>query len=111
MISPSQKPLPTQDNTTYKHKRQNIHAPSGIRTRNSSNKAAADQRLIPRGYWDQHTIAYHYFISSINYINITAFTVTYATGSFYVANYSECFGDIVCLTTSTFDTYMNVSPL
>jgi hypothetical protein len=36
--SPSQRPLPTQDNTTYKHK--NTHAPSGIRTRDPSNQVA-----------------------------------------------------------------------
>jgi hypothetical protein len=28
----------------------NIHAPTGIRTRDPSNQAAADQRLRPRGY-------------------------------------------------------------
>jgi hypothetical protein len=38
VISPTQRPLPTQDNTTYKH---NIHSPSGIRTRDPSNQAAA----------------------------------------------------------------------
>jgi hypothetical protein len=30
----------------------NIHAPSGIRTRDPSNQAAADVRLRPRGHWD-----------------------------------------------------------
>jgi hypothetical protein len=44
--------LLTQDNTTYRHKRQNIHAYTGIRTRDSSNQAAADLRLRPRGHWD-----------------------------------------------------------
>jgi hypothetical protein len=37
VISPSQRPLPTQDNTT------NIHAPSGITTRDPSNQAALDR--------------------------------------------------------------------
>jgi hypothetical protein len=31
----------------------NIHAPSGIRTRDPSNRAAADLRLTPRGHWDR----------------------------------------------------------
>jgi hypothetical protein len=31
----------------------NIHVPSGIRTRDPSNQAAADLRLRPRGYWDR----------------------------------------------------------
>jgi hypothetical protein len=33
VISPTQWPLTTHDNTTYKHKKTNIHAPSGIRNR------------------------------------------------------------------------------
>jgi hypothetical protein len=32
----------------------NIHAPSGIRTRDPSNQAAADLRRRPRGHWDRH---------------------------------------------------------
>jgi hypothetical protein len=43
---------PTQDNTTYKHKRQTSMHPSGIRTRDPSNQAAAYLRLRPRGHWD-----------------------------------------------------------
>jgi hypothetical protein len=31
----------------------NSHAPSGIRTRDPSNQAAADLRLTRRGYWDR----------------------------------------------------------
>jgi hypothetical protein len=31
----------------------NIHAPSGIRTHDPCNQAAADLRLRPRGYWDR----------------------------------------------------------
>jgi hypothetical protein len=34
-----------QDNKTYKHKRQNIQAPSGIRTRDPSNQATSDHAL------------------------------------------------------------------
>jgi hypothetical protein len=32
----------------------NIHAPSGIRTRDPSNLAAADLRLRPRRHWNRH---------------------------------------------------------
>jgi hypothetical protein len=39
-------------NTQHSQER-NIHAPSGIRTRNSSKRAAADLRLRPRGHWDR----------------------------------------------------------
>jgi hypothetical protein len=31
----------------------NIHASSGIQTRNPSNQVAADLRLRPRGHWDR----------------------------------------------------------
>ena len=50
MISPSQRPLP--DNTQHSQQT-NIHAPSGIRTRNLSRRAAKDLRLRPRGHWDR----------------------------------------------------------
>ena len=30
-----------------------IHSPGGNRTRNPNNRAAADPRLRPRGYWDR----------------------------------------------------------
>ena len=33
--------------------RDKIHTPGGIRTRNSSKRAAADARLRPRGHWDR----------------------------------------------------------
>jgi hypothetical protein len=55
VISPSQRPLPAQGNTTYRHKT-NIHAPSGDRTRDPRNQAAADLRLRPRGHWDRHIL-------------------------------------------------------
>jgi hypothetical protein len=44
------------ETSTWKHKhtqQTNIHAPGGIRTHDSSRRAAVDQRLRPRGYWDQ----------------------------------------------------------
>ena len=50
MINPSQRPLP--DNTQHSQKR-NIHAPGGIRTHDRSRRAAVDQRLRPRDYWDR----------------------------------------------------------
>jgi hypothetical protein len=31
-----------------------IHAPGGIRTRNTSKRAATESRLRPRGHWDRH---------------------------------------------------------
>jgi hypothetical protein len=31
-----------------------MHAPSGIRTRDPNNQAAADPRLRPRGHWNRH---------------------------------------------------------
>ena len=45
----------------------NIRAPGGIRTRNSSKRSAADPRVRPLGYWDQH-VAY---ISSACYYLVT----------------------------------------
>jgi hypothetical protein len=47
VISPSQRPLPAQDKETQET---NIRALRGIRNRDSSNQAAADLRLRPRGY-------------------------------------------------------------
>ena len=49
VISPSQRPLP--DNT-QRSQETNIHAPSGIRTRNPSKRAAADPNLRPRVHRD-----------------------------------------------------------
>jgi hypothetical protein len=53
IISPSQSPLPTQDNTTYKHKRQTSMPLSGIQTRDPSNQVAAHLCLKPRGHRDR----------------------------------------------------------
>jgi hypothetical protein len=39
-----------------------IHAPSGIRTRNPSKRAAADTRLRRRGHWDRLCIMWSYLI-------------------------------------------------
>jgi hypothetical protein len=50
-ISPTQRPLP--DNTALKT---DIHAPSGIQTRNPSKRAATDPPLRPRGHWDRPNI-------------------------------------------------------
>jgi len=53
VISSSQRPLPTQHTTnTVK----NIHALSSIRTRDSSNREAADQRLTPHGHPDRRSL-------------------------------------------------------
>jgi hypothetical protein len=45
VISPTQRPLP--DNTQHSQTT-NIHVPGGIRTRNPSNRVAAQ-----RGHWDR----------------------------------------------------------
>jgi hypothetical protein len=49
-MSPTQGSLP--DNTQHPQET-NIHAPGGIRTRNTSKRAVADLRLRPRGHWDR----------------------------------------------------------
>jgi hypothetical protein len=50
VIGPTQRPLP--DNTQHSQQT-DIHAPGGIRTRNPSKPAAADQRIRPRGHCDR----------------------------------------------------------
>ena len=50
VISPTQRSLP--DNTQHSQET-DIHASSGIRTRNPSNRATADLRLGRRGDWDR----------------------------------------------------------
>jgi hypothetical protein len=52
VISSSQGTLP--DNK-QQSQQTDIHVPGGIRTHNSSMRAAADPSLRPRGQWDQHT--------------------------------------------------------
>jgi len=44
-------------NNTQQSQDKDIHAPGGIRTRNPSERAAADLRLRPRGLWDIKTTA------------------------------------------------------
>jgi hypothetical protein len=39
---------------TQNSQQTNIHAPGGIRTPNSSKRAAVNPHLIPRGHWDLH---------------------------------------------------------
>jgi hypothetical protein len=48
----------THDNTTYKHKRQNIYALSGVRSRDPSNQAAAEPRLRSRGHPNRQLYLY-----------------------------------------------------
>jgi hypothetical protein len=50
VISPTHRPLP--DNTKHSQET-DIHVPGGIRTRNSSKRAAADPRLRPRYHLDR----------------------------------------------------------
>jgi hypothetical protein len=48
--------------TTHKmHKRPTSVPSGGIRTSNSSKRAAADPRLRPRGHWDRQLIDYYEF--------------------------------------------------
>jgi hypothetical protein len=49
-MSPMQRPLP--DNTQHSQET-DIHAPGGIRTRNSIKRVAAEQRLRLRSHWDR----------------------------------------------------------
>jgi len=53
VICPSQRPLP--ENTQHSQQT-DIHAPSGIRNKNPSKRAAADPRLRPRGHCDRHSL-------------------------------------------------------
>jgi len=50
VISPPQRPVP--DNTQHSQET-DIHDPARIRTRNPSNRAAADQRFRQRVHWDR----------------------------------------------------------
>jgi hypothetical protein len=54
--------------TPNTHKRENIHAPGGIRTHNPSKRGAADPRLRPRSHWDR-------LMYTIEYIKPFSFTV------------------------------------
>jgi hypothetical protein len=62
---------PITENSTYTGHRNiltqqtNIHAPSGIRTRDLSNQAAADH-LRPRGHWDRKNL-HHRWIQFFEY--------------------------------------------
>jgi len=50
VIGPSQRHLP--DNIQHSHET-DIHATGGIRTHITIKRGAADQRLRPRGHWEQ----------------------------------------------------------
>jgi hypothetical protein len=92
MTNPSQRPLPTQDNTTHKHKT-NIHAPSGIRNRDPSNQAAADLRLRPCGHRDQQkkmhdrTYNFNYAYHKLDFKKVKCNLI----------NKSECVSVCVCV--------------
>ena len=51
VIGPTQRLLPVY---TQHSQKTGIHAPGGIRTRNPSQRAAADIRLRQLGHWDRH---------------------------------------------------------
>ena len=62
MIGPSQRPLA---HNTQHSQETDIHAPSGARTRNPRQGAAADRRLRPRGHWDRHIYFHPHIIDLI----------------------------------------------
>jgi hypothetical protein len=90
---PVAKPLPTQDNTTYKQKETNIHVPSGIRTRDPSNQAAADLRLRPRGHWDRHVYIYVYNIFDAVYTRKLYHDCSVALQFLYILACPCCLGN------------------
>ena len=57
LLGPTQRPLP--DNSQHSEEA-DIHVPGGIRTRNPSRRATADQRLRPRGHRDRHNSSIHH---------------------------------------------------
>jgi hypothetical protein len=60
VISPPQRPLPTQDNTTiYKHNRQTSMPLAGFDPVTPNNQAAADLRLRPRGHWESSRLSFY----------------------------------------------------
>jgi hypothetical protein len=60
VTSPSQRPLP--DNTQHSQQT-DIHAAGGIQAHNPSKRAAADQRLRPRGHWDRQSLISNLYTS------------------------------------------------
>jgi hypothetical protein len=57
-VGPSQRPVP--GNTHNTHKRQTSIS-AGIQTRNPSQRAAIDPRIIPLGHWDQLSLSYMWY--------------------------------------------------
>jgi hypothetical protein len=90
VISPTQRPLPTQDNTTYTQET-NIHVLRGIRTGDPGNQAAADPRLRPRGHWYRR----YYILAAMSYCP----TVIVLKG---------CISCSVCLHLHSRDNYISV---
>ena len=43
--------MPLPDNTQHSTLATDIHSSGGIRTRNASKRAVANQRIRPRGHW------------------------------------------------------------
>jgi len=58
VIGPSQRPVP--DNTQHPQQT-DIPAPGGIRTHNTSKRAAADPRHRPRGDWDRLGVIHSHY--------------------------------------------------
>jgi hypothetical protein len=66
----------------------NIHSPSGIRTRDPSNQAAADLRLRPRGHWNRHFILYPppFFFYSLYFFPATVISFYFFFFLYYSAS-------------------------
>jgi hypothetical protein len=61
-LGPSRRPVP---NNTQHSQETDIHAPSGIPTRNPSKRKAIDPRLRPLDHWDRHYLRYRWFMHLI----------------------------------------------
>ena len=73
MISSSQRPLP---GNTQHSQQTNIHASSGIRTRDLSRRAAADLHLRPCGHWDRHIYIYIYILLAVTTSSSASFSAS-----------------------------------
>jgi len=96
VISPTQRPLP--DNTQHSQET-DIHVSGGIRTRNPSKLAAADQRLRLRCHWERYGLIIITQISKgklayMNEIKTTKWSISFS---------SDIYGTVL----SFFDTHRN----
>jgi hypothetical protein len=99
----------TWKHTTLTNKRQDIHAPGGIETRNPSKRAAANSRLRPRGQWDRQTTD----IMFLNIINglvfVTRLSVLAVRKKLMIKCICYLCGSTVTTNTHTCNTYSSES--